>query len=121
MASKSQRRRAAKRKRAQQSARPLKAEDIPSLPRPLRLAVEGYERMATLVGDSANETEAREVLDEQLRSAVQRIFVRTERFDASYVTPSRASVWRKLAGVGVSEGTTRSQPERVTHDAAHAI
>ena len=82
MASKSQRRRAAKRKRAQQSARPLKAEDIPSLPRPLRLAVEGYERMATLVGDSANETEAREVLDEQLRSAVQRIFVLTERFDA---------------------------------------
>ena len=32
----------------------------------------------------------------------------TERFDASYVTPSRAAVWRKVAAVGVED---RSPPE----------
>lgn len=82
MASKSQRRRAAKRKRAQRRARPLEAEDIPTLPRPLRLAVEAYERMATVLGQSANEAEARNILDEQLRAAVERVVDLTERFDA---------------------------------------
>ncbi len=99
MASKSQRRRAAKRKRAQRGARPVEAEDTPTLPRPLRLAMEGYERMATLVDQSANEAEAREILDEQLRAAVERVMELTERFDAFDV----------IECLKISE--TRSDPE----------
>ncbi|MGF1668198.1 MAG: hypothetical protein ACFCVC_18215 [Acidimicrobiia bacterium] len=81
MASKSQRRRAAKRKRAQNRPRPLKAEDIPTLPRPLRLAVESHDRIARLLSQSANETEARTSLGEQLRTAVERVVELTEPFD----------------------------------------
>ena len=36
----------------------------------------------------------------------------TERFDASYVTPSRAAVWTKLSGLGVDGAQSLAEPER---------
>lgn len=44
----------------------------------------------------------------------------TERFDASYVTPSRTAVWRKLAGVGV-EDRSPPEPQQVPHEPAPAL
>ena len=45
----------------------------------------------------------------------------TERFDASYVTPSRASVWRKLAAVAVEHPADRPEPEQAQHEPARAL
>ena len=45
----------------------------------------------------------------------------TERFDASYVTPSRASVWRKLAAVAVEHPAVRPEPEQAQHEPARAL
>ena len=45
----------------------------------------------------------------------------TERFDAGYVTPSRASVWRKLGGLGADDGARRPEAERMEDAPAHAL
>lgn len=82
MTSKSQRRRAAKRKRAQRAEYPPTTVGVPSRPRPLRLAEESSDRWATMLGQSASAMEARKSLDEQLRSAVERVVELTSRFDA---------------------------------------
>ncbi len=45
----------------------------------------------------------------------------TERFDASYVTPSRAAVWTKLSGLGVDGAQPRAEPVRADDVPAHAL
>ena len=44
----------------------------------------------------------------------------TERFDASYVTPSRRAAWRKLAGVGLGDSSP-PEAERARHEPAPAL
>ena len=45
----------------------------------------------------------------------------TERFDASYVTPSRASVWRKLGALHAESERDPPESERTDHAPAHAL
>ena len=45
----------------------------------------------------------------------------TERFDASYVTPSRASVWQKLGALHAESERDPPESERTDHAPAHAL
>ena len=45
----------------------------------------------------------------------------TERFDTSYVTPSRAAVWAKLSGLGMDDAQPRAEPARADDVPAHAL
>jgi hypothetical protein len=82
VASKRQRKRAEKRKRSHARGVPITPRNVDSLPRPLRLVVEGHQRLIDLVAGSEDPSAAAARVVEELADSVHRIVDLTAELDA---------------------------------------